>query len=172
MKMELMSMFDWAGVPATCEAWGLFSHLVPQAALAREEVRQQVEVMRPDFRVELRSPTTGQVETCLAELKFYCGRGLYKAGVRQHQFQRAVEGRSIQVRKEDRDKADRIDDLLGEDPGRGRVRARLDQFGEIIPVVSGLFNEDNDNTLHLLDTLASSWVDKLARAGGLQTGAG
>ena len=117
MKMELMSMFDWAGVPATCEAWGLFSHLVPQAALAREEVRQQVEVMRPDFRVELRSPTTGQVETCLAELKFYCGRGLYKAGVRQHQFQRAVEGRSIQVRKEYRDKADRMDDLLGEEPG-------------------------------------------------------
>ena len=97
LKMELMTMFDWAGVTATCEAWGLFSHLVPQAAMAREEVRNQVEVMRPDFKLELRNQTSGQVESRVAELKFYCARGFYKSGVRQHRFQRAVEARSLEV---------------------------------------------------------------------------
>ena len=46
------------------------------------------------------------------------------------------------------------------------MRARLDQFGETIPIVSGLFNEVNDSTLALLDTVAASRVDKLARPGG------
>ena len=50
------------------------------------------------------------------------------------------------------------------------MRARLDQFGEVIPVVSGLFNEVNDDTLLLLENVASSRVDKLARTGGLQIG--
>lgn len=39
LKMELMAMFGWSDVVATCEVWGLFQHLVPQAALARHEVR-------------------------------------------------------------------------------------------------------------------------------------
>jgi hypothetical protein len=56
------------GVTVTCQASGLFSHLEPQASLSREEVRHQVEVMRPDFRVELRNVASGQVETGDSEL--------------------------------------------------------------------------------------------------------
>jgi hypothetical protein len=62
--------------------------------------------------------------------------------------------------KEYEEKADMIDTLLGIKPGR----ARLDKFEETVPVVSSLFNEANDDTLTLMDTLATS------RAG--QTGPG
>ena len=154
LKMEIMSMCDWAGMGATCEVWGIFSHLVPPEALAREEVQKQKEVMRPDFRLEVVNPASGQEESRLAELKFACGRALYKAGVRQHTFTRGVQARAEEVVKSYRGKADRMDQLLGEEPGRGRVRARLDSFGNLI--VSGLFNEANDGTLALLDTLAIS----------------
>ena len=130
LKLELMSMFDWSGVTATCEVWGLFSHLVPPVALAREEVLKQKSVMRPDYRLELENKATNQMDTRLAELKYYCGRGLYKVGVKQHQFKRAVEARAEEIVKDYRGKADRMDELLGEEPGRGRVRARLDEFGE------------------------------------------
>ena len=53
--------------------------------------------MRPDFRLELKSPATGQMDTRLAELTFYCGQGFYKAGVRQHDFERVVEARAEEV---------------------------------------------------------------------------
>ena len=36
-KMELMHMFGWSGIPATCEVSGLFQHLIPQDALNRAE---------------------------------------------------------------------------------------------------------------------------------------
>ena len=38
-------------------------------------------------------------------------------------------------------KADRMDNLLGEGGGGGRVRRRLDLFGELITVVVGKHNE-------------------------------
>ena len=108
-------MLDWSGVSATCEVWGLFAHLVPQAALAQEDVRQQREVMRPDFRLELRNGDTCQLDTRLAELKFCCGQGLYKAGVRQRIFRRGVETRAEEVIKDYKERADQMDELLGEE---------------------------------------------------------
>ena len=127
---------------------------------------EQKSVMRRDFRLELKSQTTGQMETRLAELNFYCGQGLYKAGVRQHNFRRAVEGRAQEIIKEYKGKADRMDELLGEEPGQGRVRARLDEFWDVIPIVSGLFNEVNDGTMALINSMADSKVDKELRTRG------
>ena len=44
-----------------------------------------------------------------------------------------------------------MDRLLGEEEeGKGRMRRRLDQFGELIGLVSGLFNEASNDTLMLL----------------------
>ena len=54
--------------------------------------------------------------------------------------------------------------VLGEEEGRGRVRRRLDHFGPLIGIVSGTFNEASSDTLMLLDVMAASRVDKLARA--------
>ena len=50
-----------------------------------------------------------------------------------------------------------------EEEGRGRVRRRLEQFGELIGIVSGLFNEASSDTLMIMDVMATSRVDKVAR---------
>ena len=66
------------------------------------------------------------------------------------------------------EEAENADRLLGEEEeGRGRMRRRLDQFGELIGLVSGLFNEASNDTLMLLDAMATSRVTKLARETGL-----
>ena len=51
--------------------------------------------------------------------------------------------------------------------GRGRVRRRLEQFGELIGIVSGLFNEASSDTLMLMDVMATYRVDKVAREADL-----
>ena len=65
IKAELMNMMRWSGIVATCEVWGLFKHLVPEEALETGAIKQQKQVMIPDFRVQL-SSATGQQETKLA----------------------------------------------------------------------------------------------------------
>ena len=151
---------------ATCEVWGLFKHLVPQDSLDREDVNQQRQVMIPDFRIQLPSQT-GQSEAKLAELKFTCGKDLYKPGVRQRQFRRAVEIRADRLMGEYRDKADRMDQLLGLEEG-GRVRRKLDQFGDLLGLVVGRFNEVSNDTNNLIDTMAESRVATVARREGRQ----
>ena len=60
--------------------------------------------MIPDFRIKL-SSQTGQSEARLAELKYTCGQDLYKPGVRQREFKRAVEIRAGKLMEEYREKA-------------------------------------------------------------------
>ena len=54
--------------------------------------------------------------------------------------------------------------------GQGRVSRRLEQFGDLLCLVVGTFNEVSTDTLVLLDAMADSRVSKLARASGLQKG--
>ena len=166
IKTELMSMMRWSGMVATCEVWGLFKHLVPHEDLNREEVNKQRQVMIPDFRVQLSSPS-GQSETRLAELKFTCGRDFYKPGVRQRQFKKAVNRRAEKLMGEYRDKAEGMDRILGEE-GQGRIRRRLDQYGELVGLVVGQFNEVSDDTHMLIEQLAESRVDVMVRREGRQ----
>ena len=42
-------MMSWSGLSATCEAWGMFKHPVPQNRQGSEEVNEQRQVMIPDF---------------------------------------------------------------------------------------------------------------------------
>ena len=180
VKLELMRLFGWCGIVATCEVTGLFQHLIPQEALNSVEVQQARQVMIPDFRLQLPANSApglatpglhlvpGQVETRLAELKFCCGKSHYKPGIRQRRFERAVDRRSGELMGEYRRKAENVDRLLGEqEGGMGRLRRRLDQFGQLIGIVIGLFNEASDDTHQLLDTMADARVRKLARATGL-----
>ena len=69
-----------------------------------------------------------------------------------------------EVRKEYRQKAERVDRLGEEEEVRGRVRRRLDQYGQLVVIVAGMFNEHSTDTLMLLDVMATSRVEKLARA--------
>ena len=180
LKLEIVRLLGWSGVVATCEVTGLFQHLIPQEAMSRVEVQNARQVMIPDFRLQLPAVGNvglatagvdpGQVETRLAELKFTCGQNLYKPGVRQRQFARAVDARAGALMGEYRSKADVMDRLLGAEEGEGRVRRRLDQFGELIGLVSGLFNEASQDFHQLLDVMAESRVQKVAMSSGLSQG--
>ena len=145
---------------------GTLQHLIPQEALSRKEVEKQKQIMIPDFRIQLVSQP-GQTETRLAELKYTCGRKYYKPGVRQREFVKAVNRRAGELMGEYRDKAANMDRLLGEE-GQGRVRRRLDQFGELVGLVVGQFNEASGDTHMLLEQIADSRVAGMARRDGRQ----
>ena len=64
--------------------------------------------------------------------------------------------------EEYREKADDMDTLLGEE-GQGIVRRRLDQFGVLVGLVVGQFNEASDDINMLLEQMADSRPALLAR---------
>ena len=59
--------------------------------------------------------------------------------MRQHNFTRAVDRKAGLLMAEYQDKADRVDALLGQEGGGGRVRRQLDQYGELVAIVVGKF---------------------------------
>ena len=63
--------------------------------------------------------------------------------------------------------ADRMDTLLGEGGGGGRVRRRLDLFGELITVVVGKYNELSEGGHMLLEAMASSRAALVERTTGM-----
>ena len=77
---------------------------------------------------------------------------VYRTGTRQHQFTRAV---------------DRMDTLLGEGGGGGRVRRRLDLFGELITVVVGKHNELSEGGHMLIEAMACCRAEKVERRAGM-----
>ena len=171
-KAELMRMLGWSGIVATCEVGGLFQHLIPPAARDRVEIKNQSHVMVPDFRIQLPSSTPaldlapGETETRLAELKHTCSETYYRSGTRQQQFKRAVDRKAGELMAEYQGKADRMDILLGEREGGGRVRQRLDLFGELITIVVGKHNELSEDGHMILEAMACSRAEKMERSTG------
>ena len=172
-KAEIMRMLGWSGIVATCEVTGLFQHLIPAAAMDRPDVRNQSHIMVPDYRIQLPSTTPGmdllqgETVTRLAELKHTCSEQQYRTGVRQHQFTRAVDRRAGELMAEYQAKADRMDTLLGEEEGRGRIRRQLDHYGELITIVVGKYCELSDWGHQLLEAMACSRVAKQEQMTGL-----
>ena len=171
-KGEIMRMLSWSGIVATCEVTGLFQHLIPPAARDRPEVRNQSHVMVPDFRLQLPHTTPGldlapgETATRLAALKHTCSEEHYRTGTRQRPFQRAVDRRGGLLMGEYRGKADRMDTLLGEEGG-GRVRRKLDQYGELVGIVVGKYLELSEGGHLLLEAMASSRLAMLERKTGM-----
>ena len=110
--------------------------------------------MVPDFRIQLPSSTTG-FGLAPGELKYTCSELHYRTGVRQREFQRAVERRAGQLMNEYRAKAERMDELLGQD---GRIRQQLDQYGDLITIVVGKYNELSEGGHKILEAVAESKV--------------
>ena len=50
VKAELNRLCVWSKLPATCEVFGLFSHLIPQEGLRRIERGRKRQGMVPDFQ--------------------------------------------------------------------------------------------------------------------------
>ena len=58
VKSEYNRLLNYCGVPASCEVWGVFAHIVPQQALNRTEAYRQRQSMIPDFHVLLPSSSS------------------------------------------------------------------------------------------------------------------
>ena len=61
-----------------------------------------------------------------------------------------------------------MDRLLGENNGQGRIRRKLDQFGELLGLVAGQFNEVSEDIHQLIEVMADNRVDKIGRLEGKQ----
>ena len=77
--------------------------------------------------------------------------------MRQRQFRKAVDRRADKLMEEYRKKAEYLDRLIGEQ-GQGRVRRRLDQFGDLVGIVVGQFNEVSGDIHMMLEQMADSRV--------------
>jgi hypothetical protein len=98
-----------------------------------------------------------------------CSEKEYRTGVRQQVFLKAVDRRAGELMEEYQDKADDMDAMLGEVDGGGPIRRQLDQYGELLTVVVGKFNELSSGGHDLLEAMACSRVAKVARASGLHS---
>ena len=84
IKMAINSFFTWTRLPATCEVWRLFSHLIPGGALSKIESGRASKGMVPDFRFQLPATELGEAQVKQAELKVLnCCKTWYYPGGRQ-----------------------------------------------------------------------------------------
>ena len=80
VKSEINRLLTWCKVPATCEVFVLFSHLIPQEGLSRIERERKRQGLVPDFQLEVPCSTGGRVPR-LAELKVInCCQTRYSTG--------------------------------------------------------------------------------------------
>ena len=151
-------------MPATCEVFGLFSHLIPQEGLNRLEKGRARQGMVPDFLIEMPSQT-GVKTRRLAELKVInCCPSRYSSGDKV----KAVDKRANLLQGEYRRKAREADHVYGETvPGQvGPVERKLQQYGEIVGLVVGAFGEASEDLHTLVQRLAESKVAAM----GLRSG--
>ena len=160
VKMTLNSLFSWARLPATCEVWNLFSHLIPGEALTRMDTGRKRQAMIPDFRLQL--PCLyggGQTEYQLAELKMIgCCDTWYKSSPRS--TVRATDKRAQGLQQEYRRKAQKVDQSISTQvhqvDGKGPVERRLDEFGDLIGLCFGAWGEGSEDVHKLIAAIAES----------------
>ena len=164
VKSELNRLLTWCNLPATCEVFGLFSHLIPQEGLNRIERGRKRQGLVPDFQLQVPCPTGGKVMR-LAELKVInCCQTRYTPGDRT----RAVDKRSKLLAGEYRKKARDVDRLYGgaREGVAGAVENRLLQFGDLQGLVVGAFGEGSDDLHSLVQLLAESKVTAMGLTRG------
>ena len=109
IKSEINRLLMWCNMPASCEVFGLFSHLIPQEGLSRLEKGRARQCMVPDFMIEFPNQTGGKTST-LAELKVInCCPTRYSLGDRA----KAVDKRANLLQNEYKRKAREADRIYG-----------------------------------------------------------
>ena len=166
VKSELNRLCVWSQLPATCEVFGLFSHLIPQVGLNRIEKGRKRQGMVPDFQFQVPCPTGGKVSR-LAELKVIsCCPTRYPsvAGAK------AVDRRSNLLQGEYKKKARDADkQYVGTAEGSvGPVENKLLQYGDLQGLVVGAFGECSQDLHTLVQTIAEARVKSLGLARGRQ----
>ena len=157
VKLTIHSLCTWARLPVTVEVWGLFSHLIPAAALTRMERGRKRQALVPDFRIEMPISTEigGGTKPQLAELKIIsCCETWYPARGNI----RGTDRRAGELQQEYRKKARTVDkDVVGIAEGqKGPVERRLDEFGQVLGLCFGAWGEASEGVHELVQTLAET----------------
>ena len=159
MKMKLLELSRWAGLPVQCEVFNLFSHLIPQEGLSRLERGRKRQGLVPDFKLQGGDGT----DAVLADLKFISGsRSRYPRNPQPEK--RAVDRRADGLSAEYARKARGVDREYGRDlqldpvaaPPVGPVERKLLSFGNIHGYVFGAWGEASEPVHALVQTIASS----------------
>ena len=152
------------GVQCSCEVFGLFAPLLPQAARAtvRAFSLRKRQGLVPDFKVA--RPDGLEV---LMELKLIAGPTWYAHGDLSRCA--AVARRARAIPGEYAAKARELDQVCGADPGAaesGPVTRKLLSFGRIQCLVFGAFGEASEDMHRLVDLLAGGRASReLVRMG-------
>ena len=165
VKMTINSLLSWSRVPATCEVFGLFSHLIPKEGLSKFESGRARQALVPDFKINLPDPLEGS-KMILAELKILsCCPSWYKPSGADV---RATDTRARGLTADYRRKAKKIDQDVIKTPvdKRGPVERRLDEFGTITGLCFGAFGEASQDVHNLVQTMAESRLKFQAEAEG------
>ena len=171
VKAEVNSLCAFAGLPAECEAYNVFGHLVPQQPLNRLEGHRARQVLRPDFLIQVPDPITGVPNLRVADVKTI-GLGAvsyYKPGA---EGTRGVERRSRRIQGEYEAGARRGDQLAGAQPGQGRVSQKLAELGPVWDLTTGGYFEGSSGLHQLIGCLTEAWARKQVLATGRPPGEG
>jgi len=173
-KLELASLCRWAALEVDAEVVDLFSADLPQdrfvqwseATVAKEKGPATAEAavrrrqgMVPDLRLRVAGrETLAEVKTINCCVSRYGSPRTRKAGYS------AVGARAAEVAGEYRRKARRLDqELLGVAAGAvGPVQARLESYGEVVPVVFGAFGEVSAGVRRLVDMIVERRLVRVA----------
>ena len=171
VKAEVNALCAYTGLPAECEAYGVFSHLIPQQPLNRLERFRERQVLRPDFILQVPDTATGVNSRRVADVKTIgLGAGsYYKPGA---EGLRAVERRSRRIQAEYEAGARRGDELAGAQPGQGRVSQKLAELGPVWDLTTGGYFEGSEGVHKLVKEMMEAWCRKQLLATGRPPGEG
>ena len=167
MKMKLLNLLTWAGIPVNCEVFNLFADAIPQAGLSRIEQGRRRQGLVPDFKLRGEEGD----ESILCELKFIsASKTRYPRNPQRRDGKRAVDVRAEGLTAEYAKKAQNIDHDFGgvprpspvqrgaPQPPRviGRVEARLQSFGKVHGWCFGSWGEASEDVHALVQRIAKS----------------
>ena len=169
MKMKLLNLLTWAGIPVNCEVFNLFADAIPQAGLSRIEQGRRRQGLVPDFKLRGEEGD----ESILCELKFIsASKTRYPRNPQRRDGKRAVDVRAEGLTAEYAKKAQNIDHDFGgvprpspvqrgaPQPPRviGRVEARLQSFGKVHGWCFGSWGEASEDVHPLVQLIAKSML--------------
>ena len=172
MKNFLNSKLRWAGIPARCEVFGIFSRDIPQAGLARMDRGRKRQGIVPDF---LLPGGGGNRDATLADLKFITGtEHHYPRHQRNGQNGRAVDRRAHAVDQEYRRHAVSLDTKFcgvpkaarGQPQAEGPVQRRLASFGTVEGWTFGVWGEASEPVHTLIHTIAAARLQVVGQQPG------
>jgi hypothetical protein len=181
VKLRLLALHRWAGVPAVCEVFNQFADLIPQDGLSRIERGRRRQALVPDFKV----PGEQGEGSILCELKcMSASKSRYPRNPRPRNGVRAADRRADGLSANYATKARNIDHdhcgiprLPPAEPGAprfppppprqvGPVETRLLTFGRIRGWCFGAWGEVSEDVHSLVQRLAQARV----QVAGLQPG--